>query len=346
MTVSGQSPVVDIATTAGITNFTKEVLETTPNTRSMWQVLAMAPGVRPAGTPDVGGSQLGIQQGYKNYGTTGQVTPQLEGINTRQASTTAGFFYDYAALEEAQVKAVGNDAEVALPGTNWVAIVKSGGNNFHGQYFFSGEHSSMQSNNIDDELRADGVTSGNALRYVTDAGGDLGGRIIRDRLWFYGALRDQRRQSEVINYAQAPGPDGKYGTTDDVRGLPGPGADQPDDQGHVSGSAEVQADRLLSAEPEGRAAVGRQPDDSVRGDLRLRLSDPGDQRRAAGHAHATGCSFNFVGGRQWYDANRYPQDGHGRARQSAAARSADGHRNRAEPDAAPAALAVADDRHA
>jgi hypothetical protein len=113
ITVTGQSPVVDVSTTAGITNFTKEMLQTVPNTRSMWQVLAMSPGVRPAGTPDVGGSQLGIQQGYKNYGTSGQVTPQLEGINTRQAESTAGFFYDYAALEEAQVKSVGNDAGLA-----------------------------------------------------------------------------------------------------------------------------------------------------------------------------------------------------------------------------------------
>ena len=139
--MSGLSPVVDTATTAGITNFTKEMLESAPNTKSMWQVLAMTPGVRPAGTPDVGGSELGNQQGYKNYGTTGQVTPQLEGLNTRQAETTAGFFYDYAALEEAQVKAVGNDAEVALPGTNWIAIVKSGGNDFHGNYSAAGQHS-------------------------------------------------------------------------------------------------------------------------------------------------------------------------------------------------------------
>ena len=58
ITVSGQSPVVDTSTTAGIVNFTKEMLQSVPNTRSMWQVLAMSPGVRPAGTPDVGGSQL------------------------------------------------------------------------------------------------------------------------------------------------------------------------------------------------------------------------------------------------------------------------------------------------
>ena len=264
--------------------------------------------MRPAGTPDVGGSQLGIQQGYKNYGTTGQVTPQLEGINTRQASTTAGFFYDYAALEEAQVKAVGNDAEVALPGTNWVAIVKSGGNNFHGQYFFSGEHSSMQSNNIDDVLRADGVTSGNALRYVTDAGGDLGGRIIRDRLWFYGALRDQRRESEVINYAEAPGPDGKYGTADDIPGYQDLVLTNQTIKGTYQAAPKYKLigffQRNLKDEPQSDASR------TVPFEATYDYDFP--TQAAKGELQATPSNrllVNFVGGRQWYDANRYPQEG-------------------------------------
>jgi hypothetical protein len=219
LTVSGQSPVVDTSTTAVITSFTKERLQAIPTTRSMWQVLAMSPGVRPSGIPDVGGSQLGQQlSGYKNYGTTGQVTPMLEGLNTRQASASAGFFYDYAALEEAQVKAVGNDAEVALPGTNWVAIVKSGGNTFHGAYAATGETKRLQSNNIDDKLRAVGISDGNPLKRYWDFAGDLGGRIVRDRLWFYTAFRHQQRINNVLGFAKAPGPDRTYGTPDDEQG--------------------------------------------------------------------------------------------------------------------------------
>ena len=308
ITVNGQSPVVDVSTTAGIVNFTKEMLEQVPNTRSMWQVLAMSPGVRPAGTPDVGGSQLGIQQGYKNYGTSGQVTPQLEGINTRQAEGSAGFFYDYAALEEAQVKAVGNDAEVALPGTNWVAIVKSGGNDFHGQYFFSGEHSSLQNSNIDDNLRAQGVASGNPLRYVTDAGGDLGGRLIRDRLWFYGALRDQRRQNEVIGYAKDPGPDRQYGTSDDVAGYQDLILTNQTIKGTYQASRTNKLvgffQRNLKDEPQSTASRFVPFEDTYNYDF--------PTRAAKGELQSTPHNrllVDFLVGRQWYDANRYPQDG-------------------------------------
>ena len=212
--VSGQSPVVDVSNTTGSTNFTKETLENIPTTRSMWQVLAMTPGVRMS-AHDVGGSKIGEQLDYRNYGTFGQVSPMIEGINTRQDTTRAGFFYDYAALEESQVKTYAADAEVALPGTNWIAVVKSGGNDFHGSLAFAGQWDGLQGDNIDDELRAQGITAGNATKWITDASADLGGRLIRDKLWFYVALRDQRRHSSFLGFVKAPGPDGQYLTGDD-----------------------------------------------------------------------------------------------------------------------------------
>ena len=89
VTVSGISPIIDTSTTAGITSFSKETLETAPTSRAWAEVLAMAPGFRPAGL-DIGGDQLSNQRvGIKNYGTSDQITPQIEGINTRQASGSA-----------------------------------------------------------------------------------------------------------------------------------------------------------------------------------------------------------------------------------------------------------------
>jgi hypothetical protein len=217
VTVSGQGPVVDVVTTGRSTNLTIETLEKIPTTRSMWQALGMAPGVRSTGV-DVGGNQLAIQQGYRNYGTSGQNTPQIEGVNTRQADGSIGIFYDYASFDEVQVKAVGMDAETALPGTSYLGIVKSGGNAFHGNYFAGGSNDKMQSENIDDTLRSQGVTRGNALQYFWDVSADLGGRIVRDKVWFYGSLRRQRAVSDRLGYSKAPGPDGVYGTSDDEPG--------------------------------------------------------------------------------------------------------------------------------
>ena len=204
ITVSGQTPVIDVSTTAGINIFTKETLETAPTTRAWAEVLSMAPGFRPASL-DIGGDQLSSQRvNIRNYGTSDQITPQIEGINTRQATGSAGFFYDYSSLEEAQIKAVGNEVEVALPGGAWNAIVKSGGNDFHGRYFGAYENTGLQSDNVDDALRAKGVTTSSSMRHFRDFSGDLGGRLVRDKLWFYGAAHDQRNEKNVIGFLANP----------------------------------------------------------------------------------------------------------------------------------------------
>jgi hypothetical protein len=90
--------VVDIRTTAVSTNLGKEALEQLPTSRSMWQVMNLAPGLRVTGA-DVGGTAVGTQQGYANYGTSsGGNKPTLDGVDTREDATGAGFYYDYGAL--------------------------------------------------------------------------------------------------------------------------------------------------------------------------------------------------------------------------------------------------------
>src|SRR5262249_21482982 len=79
---------------------------------------------------------------------------------------------------------------------------------------------SMQSSNLDDELRAQGLRTGDGVRFYQDFAGDLGGRVIRDKLWFYMAMRDVRNERTLTGYSKAPGPDRTYGTSDDEPGRP------------------------------------------------------------------------------------------------------------------------------
>ena len=76
----------------------------------------------------------------------------LDGVNT---DGTAGYF-DMGAVEEMIVRPAGNDPEIPTPGMAFQAIVKSGGNNFKGDGLYAWQGRSLQSNNIDDELRAAG----------------------------------------------------------------------------------------------------------------------------------------------------------------------------------------------
>lgn len=218
VTVTGESPVVDIRTTSVATNLGKEALEQLPTSRSMWQVMNLAPGLRVSGV-DVGGTAVGTQQSYANYGTSaGGNRPTLDGVDTREDAGGAGFYYDYGAFQEVQIKAGGNDAEMATPGTAFMGILKSGGDRFHGSAYFAWETPRLQSDNVTEELRARGVGAGNPLKAYRDGNADLGGPVLKQKLWFYGSYRNQMIKQGVSGYSASPGPDNLPGTADDVAG--------------------------------------------------------------------------------------------------------------------------------
>src|SRR5207249_2844383 len=215
ITVSGQSPVVDVTSTAASVAFTKEVLDSIPRGRDLQNIFAMAPGVTQA-IADVGGSTMAQRQNLSSYGVLSQPKLQVEGMNiTMGADQNTAIYFNDSTLEEVQIKSSGNDAEVSVPGISMVAIMKSGGNAFHGTYQASTESPKFQGDNLDDALRAQGLTATSPLKNFYDLSADLGGRIIRDKVWFYGAYGRQAKKEGVLGFASGPGPDGKYLTADD-----------------------------------------------------------------------------------------------------------------------------------
>lgn len=215
VTVSGQSPVVDVTSTSAAVAFTKELLEEIPRGRDLQNVLAMAPGVTQA-TMDVGGSTLANRQNISSYGVGAQPKLQYEGMNIAMGAdeNTPIYFIDNS-LEEVQVRTSGNDAEVSTPGISMIAVMKSGSNTFHGAYRASWQPGELQANNLNDSLKAQGIGSPPQLKKFYDVAGDLGGRIIRDKLWFYGGYAKQTKSEGLAGFAADPGPDGQYLTGDE-----------------------------------------------------------------------------------------------------------------------------------
>lgn len=217
LTVVGESPLVDVRSTTESTNIKKELMETIPTSRAYADVGKLAPGVRMSGLPDVGGSATGGQRGnLVSYGSNaGGQTLMLDGVNT---DGTGGYF-DFGAIEEMIVRPGGNDAEIPTSGMAFQIITRSGGNQFHGDGLAAWQNQKLQNNNVDDVLRSKGVTGGNPMDHYYDLNGSLGGRIIRDRLWFFGSGRRKEYVQLPLGYAGAPGPDGAYFTADDEQGT-------------------------------------------------------------------------------------------------------------------------------
>ena len=106
---------------------------------------------------------------------------QVDGIDIADGNSS-GIYMTSMTLEEAQIRTSGNDAEVSVPGVSMIAVIKSGSNQFHGAYLAEGQTPALQSSNLNDELRAQGLTNTEPLRHLYDISADLGGRLIRDKL--------------------------------------------------------------------------------------------------------------------------------------------------------------------
>ena len=220
VTVTGESPLVDVTSTAGGTTVSQDLIAAVPGNRNYSDVMLLAGGTSVSGPPLTGlitaggGGFAGKTYGAGN-GATGGGSVAIDGVKIMQNQ-----IMDFTTYEEVDVKTFGNTADVDTPGVSVQLVVKSGGNQFHGRYEEIFQHKRFQAKNVDDKLRAQGITAGNAVLYYNDISGDLGGRIIRNKLWFYGGARDMHNRVTVTGYSKARGPDGVYDTADDIPGEP------------------------------------------------------------------------------------------------------------------------------
>ena len=205
VTVSGASPIVDVTSTGTRTELTRETLELTPTGRNGLQaLLTQTPGVRT--NLDIGGNTINDPVVFRAYGQSNESWSTMDGIlTTSSKDTQSGNFFDYTSYEEARVQAMGNDAEVPVRGVNVTTIIKSGGNQYHGTAFIGQTDHRFQSNNIDAALRAKGISQGDELVRRWDRSVEMGGKIIKDRLWFFGSTRWRKNDNTVLGVLKDDG---------------------------------------------------------------------------------------------------------------------------------------------
>jgi hypothetical protein len=197
VTVTGASPLIDATSTRVQQNFTLDNLQSIPNGRDMWSLLAVTPSVQMARI-DVGGNRAGTQTGYQAYGFSGQVRVLIEGINTTEGTGGAGFYFDYSSLDEVFLGTSGQGAEMPNPGVQSQFIAKSGGNTFSGEAYYDWYNNLLQWSNLPDRYLAAqkdggyGIRQGaNEIDRYYDRAVNMGGPIVKDRIWWFGTYREQ-----------------------------------------------------------------------------------------------------------------------------------------------------------
>jgi len=208
VTVTGQSPVVDTTSANVNIHIDSKILETTPSGRDIWSLIEYkAPGIVMA-TPDVGGNQGGLQRGLSARGTSNaQNTQMLNGVNVGDPAAIgfAGYYYDPSAFEDIQVSSGAQDITVPSSGVFINMVTKSGTNRMNGSGLFTYQGEKTQWDNIDAPLQAAGLRpNAAAVHFITNGNFNLGGPIVANKAFFFGAFNDQRTHVNVVGFP-APG---------------------------------------------------------------------------------------------------------------------------------------------
>jgi hypothetical protein len=200
ITVSGQSPLVDVTNPATTVDMSKESLEILPTNRDgLKAFMGTMPGVRT--NLDVGASSLSDTVVFRSFGQAGQSWQMLEGImfSTPNAGGANGSHIDFNALDSTRVQTVGSAAEMPRRGIMLDAVMKSGGNEFHGETIYYGSSGKFEGSNLSPALALQGVRNVPALHKLWDASGTVGGRIIPNKLWFFAAVRSTGFDREILD---------------------------------------------------------------------------------------------------------------------------------------------------
>ena len=222
VTVSGESPVVDVSSTVTQTNITKDLYESIPTGRNPWVMAGLVPGVV-TGRLDVGGTEGMQQYNLEAFGSANsQKSFSIDGLKTNWAGGDGGAtmqYYGFEMYEEYNMQTASGTAESDVSGVYMNMVTKSGGNRVGSDHNFYFMNDSMQGENVDADLRrrlgiGEGVqtgAAGNPIDISYDWSSTLGGPIVRDRLWGFGALRRWRLDQFQIG---AVNPDGSQAIDD------------------------------------------------------------------------------------------------------------------------------------
>jgi hypothetical protein len=214
--VSAASPVVDTRTTSTTNVLSKDTIQNTPVGRGLWELLSMTPGINVSAKPDVGDSEMGNRSDIVTYGVVSNNTIAVEGVNTSLGPSSAVYQLSFS-VDEVNIKTTGQSADIQGGGMNFQAVLKSGSNKMRGNAAYSFESPNLQSSNLTEADAAAGLAPNPLVSYY-DYGLDLGGPILKDKLWYYGAYARQARDSKVLGWtdtrlSQTRGPDGRFYTT-------------------------------------------------------------------------------------------------------------------------------------
>ena len=207
VTVSGVTPLIDTRKVATGATFSRDELTDIPTARDIYSLMAQVPGVQletvnvagntsgQAGGPDVY-SKGSANISYLIDGST--VTDNSYGDPERGQSGGTNTFFDFDTFQNVEVTTGGSNLELANPGVQVNVVTKRGTNELHGSGRYLYASHSWQADNTPQEAIDQGLQT-NSTRFIREYGAELGGPIIKDKMWIWASGSRQDIDLNLMN---------------------------------------------------------------------------------------------------------------------------------------------------
>jgi hypothetical protein len=212
VTVTGETPIVDVQGIQRQRVITREVVEAVPTGKYFVNLGVLIPGVSAScsaacqsGTSqDTGGASGDNSSTLIVHGS--RFRDQRISINNMTVRGSTGYLGvtgpNIEAQQETQIDISGADTSVGTGGVRINVVPKDGGNRFAGAFFLSGTNEHLQADNLSQELRDRGLTAVTRVKSVHDVAPTFGGPIVKDKVWFFLSYRHNDAQNYVANVFQ------------------------------------------------------------------------------------------------------------------------------------------------
>jgi hypothetical protein len=187
VTVTGESPIVDVASARRETTINNDILKAIPTVRSYNALVVVVPGVVTNLNDTVVGTsttQFPIHGGRNNEGRM-----TIDGLNIGNppgGNQPPSYVADVGNAEEVTFQTSGGLGESETGGLTMNVVPKTGGNRLSGSAFFSGTNDSLQAKTV-----AYPNFPPVPYEYIYDLNGAVGGPIKQDRIWYFVNARTQ-----------------------------------------------------------------------------------------------------------------------------------------------------------
>jgi hypothetical protein len=203
ITVTGETPVVDVQNATRQLVMKDDVIQTIPATRAAGALLNATPGIIVGDTGSALSPTMTAFNARSSTINSGSVAGEgryaINGfpLTAARSGGFASVVYDTVNVEEVAVTVGGGLGESDIGGPIMNIVPKSGGNNFSGGAFLSTAGEWSSGNNLTSELQAlnPNLRQAPGILSAYDWNASVGGPIVKDRLWFYGSYRSLDTQT-------------------------------------------------------------------------------------------------------------------------------------------------------